>query len=81
MRIESDGELVAVRPLIFHGYHQIRGTVYGDKHAVGYVPVGTDGDRTQIVLELAEVRRRVPYPENWTLTPPIRNTPNMKEGT
>ena len=69
VRVEPDGELVAVRPQVFHGRHRIGDTVYGNKHAVGYVPVGADGDRSDIVLDLEQVRRQVPDPKNWTLTP------------
>jgi len=66
VRVEPDGSLTVVRPLIFYGRHLIRGTWYGNKHAVDYVPVGAGGDRSDIVIELAEVVGRVDDPENWT---------------
>jgi len=67
VRVEPDGELVAVRPLIFHGTHRIGGAVRAGRHSVAYVPVGADGDRSEIVVELDEVRRRVADPEMWSL--------------
>ena len=67
VRIEADGELTPVRPLIFVGTHWIGGAVRVGRHSVDHVPVGTDGDRSDIVVELDEVRRRVADPESWSL--------------
>jgi len=67
VRVEPDGELVAVRPLIFHGTHRIGGAVRVGRHSVAYVPLGPGGDRTEIVVELDEVQRRVADPEGWSL--------------
>ena len=64
-RVESDGSLTPVYPLIFVGYHVIGGVKYGERHAVDYEPVGADGDITEIRIDLDEVRRLVDDPENW----------------
>lgn len=58
VRIESDGSLTAVRPVIE--------IVNGVRHAVDYLPVVAGGDRSDIVIELAEVVGRVDDPANWT---------------
>jgi len=70
VRIEPDGSLTPVRPLMFYGRHRIGAVTYGNRHAVDYVPVGADGDRSEIVLTLDEVVGRVDDPANWAATDP-----------
>ncbi len=67
VRVEPDGELVAVRAIIFVGRHRVGGAVRAGRHHVDHVPLGPDGDRTEVAVGLDDVRRRVADPECWSL--------------